>query len=742
MNKLAYLVAFLFLVVINSAFSQQHFCGTDHHHRQLVEQYPHLQKEYEKFNAQLAMLQKDDDYDSQTVYVIPIVFHILHQDGTENISDAQVFDQVAVLNRDYRKLNADTADIIPAFQAIASDARIEFRLANRDPWGNCTNGIDRIRTHETNFGRGQSKLNQWDRSKYLNVWVVRTIESGAAGYAHYPTDVAELESYWRDGIVILHGHIGRIGTGSEGNSRSLTHEIGHWLSLAHPWGSNNDAGAGGCFNDDDGVDDTPFTKGFTFCPQTPEQAMLCTPGVPENYQNYMDYSYCSNMFTADQVKRMRLVLKNIAFRANLITAENHLATGINLESPLTCAPIVDIRVNSRLACVGETVEFFDASSNGVVSSYLWEFGDDASPSTSADANPNVIFMSPGAKTIKLTVGNSAGTRTAVFERYIDVQPDVPTTYSWYHTFDMQTAEQFSELTYLNNLNISDTLPFFSHDQKGHGNKGSVRLNLFKNVTLDVTTSLPSTQESRYWLNLDGFQHAIVTPGFNLTNLSPVYFSFSYSYATRSPLPDFAPENIRVYYSRNCGKTWTTLGTTTQSTIDISSGLSSGGMSTYSPYVPTSINDWNIYSRPFNVTSNDLNTRFKIEFTPSMLSNDLYIDNISISSEIPTPPPFDPNEVPNIDAGIDDFTLAHQLTMSPNPVMSGNQLAISYRAGSDPMTFTLRDLNGSILSSVERLETNQPVLFSLDIDRNLPAAYYLLEIRSAIGVSVKKVAVVR
>ncbi len=38
----------------------------------------------------------------RVIYKIPIVFHILHNGGVENISNEQVFDAVNILNRDYR----------------------------------------------------------------------------------------------------------------------------------------------------------------------------------------------------------------------------------------------------------------------------------------------------------------------------------------------------------------------------------------------------------------------------------------------------------------------------------------------------------------------------------------------------------------------------------------------------------------------------------------------------------------
>ena len=98
-------------------------------------------------------------------YIIPVVFHIVHDHGWENISDAQVLDAVAILNEDFRKTNADTTAIVAPFGPLAADCEIEFRLAQIDPDGNCTNGIDRIQSMETYVGDNGCKLNQWDRSK-------------------------------------------------------------------------------------------------------------------------------------------------------------------------------------------------------------------------------------------------------------------------------------------------------------------------------------------------------------------------------------------------------------------------------------------------------------------------------------------------------------------------------------------------------------------------------------------------
>jgi len=280
-NKL-YKLFTLGLAIGAGAFnaSAQLNCGTTQATQKLYLAHPELAaaaNEYDTNLSQLIANKTPEQRGSTTVYIIPIVFHIIHQNGTENISDAQVIDEVNILNRDYRYLNyADTAAITAPFKPLAADTYIEFRLAQIDPNGNCTNGIDRIYSHKTNAADDDSKLNQWPRDKYLNVWVVKTIGSaGVAGYAYYPAAVAgPLFPY--DGVLILSDYIGSVGTGSAFTSRALTHEIGHYLNLQHPWGNNNDPNVA-C--GDDLVSDTPPTKGHTACSSADLYTPYCTTNV-------------------------------------------------------------------------------------------------------------------------------------------------------------------------------------------------------------------------------------------------------------------------------------------------------------------------------------------------------------------------------------------------------------------------------------------------------------------------------
>ncbi len=257
-------------VIPTNSFAQQlKHCATNEVLEQYYQAHPELYQSFvnnENHYNTLLQTARINTVDT-AVYIIPVVFHVLHENGSENISKAQILDGLAILNRDCRKRNADTINVIAPFRHLISDLRVEFRLAQLDPQGNCTDGIDRIYTSKTNYGNDSAKVNSWPRDKYLNIWTVKQLEhTDWAAYAYYPSAATGSLST-RDGILTLHNYVGSIGTSSPISSRTLTHEVGHWLDLGHPWNRTINISINvGLACGDDGVSDTPITKGHTICP--------------------------------------------------------------------------------------------------------------------------------------------------------------------------------------------------------------------------------------------------------------------------------------------------------------------------------------------------------------------------------------------------------------------------------------------------------------------------------------------
>jgi Pregnancy-associated plasma protein-A len=252
---------------------------------------------------------------------IPVVVHVLFNTAAQNISDAQIQSQIAVLNQDFRRLNADAAATPAAFAGVAADARLEFALAVRDPNCNATNGITRTSTSATGWtfpgndmkSAATNGVDPWDVTKYLNVWVVNYTD-GTLGFGTFPAMPANIQ-----GVVCDFRAFGTIGTLTPNAhlGRTMTHEVGHWLNLRHIWGDDGVA----CTGSDD-VADTPNQAG-----SSPFAATCRTHPAPscsntgDMFMNYMDYSadQCVNMLTAGQAVRIDAAMHTA--RASIIASD-------------------------------------------------------------------------------------------------------------------------------------------------------------------------------------------------------------------------------------------------------------------------------------------------------------------------------------------------------------------------------------------------------------------------------------
>jgi hypothetical protein len=231
------------------------------------------------------------------VPTIPVVVHVVWKEPAENISVAQVKSQIAVLNKDFRKLNPDHAQTPAPFKGLVADAGVKFSLkkivrkeTSVASWGT----DDRIKKAASGGSDAVSPKTT------LNLWV-GTLGGGLLGYAQFPGGPLAT-----DGVVILNTAFGTVGTAAAPfhKGRTATHEIGHWLNLRHIWGDTPDCTGG------DGVADTPNCEG----PNTGEPAfphVTCMNGPHgDMFMNYMDYvdDKAMFMFTSGQVVRMQTAL--------------------------------------------------------------------------------------------------------------------------------------------------------------------------------------------------------------------------------------------------------------------------------------------------------------------------------------------------------------------------------------------------------------------------------------------------
>ncbi|MBO6200148.1 MAG: zinc-dependent metalloprotease [Chryseobacterium sp.] len=305
------------LLLLSSAFFLsaygQRTCGTDKKMAAFFATNPDAKANKEALRNFLVNNKDIANKGANAVVTIPVVVHVLYKNGTQNISDAQIASQLAVLNADFRKLNADFNTVVPAaFKPVGADLELAFCLATKKADGSSTSGIERKSVSNSFvFGNSYYKssgLAAWDPTKYLNIWVGKFDGvdeygdpwEGTLGFAYLP-DAAGLPY---DGLCIGYDVFGTTGTATApfNKGRTGTHEIGHYFGLNHIWGDVEDSCGTAAGND--GCADTPATKEpYYGSPTFPTNLYACaTTANGSMFMNYMDYVNDNKMamFTNNQ----------------------------------------------------------------------------------------------------------------------------------------------------------------------------------------------------------------------------------------------------------------------------------------------------------------------------------------------------------------------------------------------------------------------------------------------------------
>ena len=351
-------------------------CGTDMAHLALTSTSPAYLAHKAAFDVAWHQGAALAVFDSMEVYTIPVVVHVIHRGSPigveENIGDAQILSAVHALNEDFRKVAGSNGD------GLGVDVLVEFELAKRTPDGLPTTGIVRvdgtgvpgfaehgIASLETLPGADQAAvkaLTSWLGDDYLNVFVVPEINGNNAGGGIQGFAYTGPTGDVRDGVTLLYNVIGTEGTLKPGRTlnRTLTHEVGHHLSLYHTFYDTNACGSEvDCVNEGDFVCDTPATT---------ENASCSVGDCPDaQLENYMDYAptSCRNTFTAGQRQRMRTCLETV--RSSLLESLGAVPVvdvdllPVALNTTSVCAPtwhpVLSVQNQGVLPAPGATVHW-------------------------------------------------------------------------------------------------------------------------------------------------------------------------------------------------------------------------------------------------------------------------------------------------------------------------------------------------------------------------------------------------
>ena len=696
MKRIAILLSTIIAINFSVLAQQAHtnWCGTVSMHEQIIQQMDPAELQarealmesiYANSHVRAEKPSRDAKNINQPDYIIPVVFHIMHNNGPENIPDSWIINAVDILNEDFRKRGPDVALVSPAFAPIHADSKIEFRLAKIDPQGNFTTGWTRnLSQNAFNANENVKGEIMWPHTKYLNIWVAGDLSSAdVGGYAIFPTGA----NASNDGIVINHTYVGRPNMNIR-DRRTLSHEVGHSLGLRHTWGPSNTPGLASNCNGDDGIADTPNTIGTFGC-----NLASNTCGSLDNVENIMDYSSCFRMFTQGQATIMDIVLSSISFRISLVSPANLTATGTAPGQIVPCVPFVTYDNEYRDAKVGDSIQV--SSSVALLPgcptfTQSWEF-QGPTVVTAAGASTKVAFPTVGVYNTLAKANNSLRGDTAVLIDGVRVHPATPVV-------TLPLIQPFDN----NPISNDPALIPFAFDSRSPTADPTWRhvVHTSGEFIQHRTTLLPRGERAIF-----------TTPNINTSALAPGEpFVVSFRWAAR-PASNQNEDELILKYSRDGGRTFSTLRTFTKGNAQtpLYTHSLNGGLGEWYP----SAAEWRTHTQSIaNVNSTgEMMIRFEVL---SDGGNRIYIDDLRLGSPVSVSNNALVSTVENVE-------------VYPNPFTADANIVLNMIEPAN-LTISIMDLAGRNLGSKE-VQFNPGVnkITTAEIAPQMSAGMYVIRV---------------
>ena len=573
MKTIAYLIFLTAFFILPNLVSAQNTelserCGTIDYYKHIFQADHSLKTRFEANQKRLSIKTVSPQAlrITELADTITVVIHVIGNSSMQSlVTNAILQSQIDVLNEDYQGKNADSVRIPAAFKPLYGKSKLTFALAQTNPYGEPTTGINRITSSATYSlaTLDDAKFtvtggnDAWDPTKYLNIWVVEFNSTSVLGSSVFPGDPRDLKYH---GFVCDYRAFGRAAThlaSQYKRGRTTTHEIGHFFNLQHIWGDDGGACTGTDFPGDAANDDTPNQANNTngnpdhlgTAPVVTDNCSPVAPGVM--YQNFLDYTDDSAMvmFTRGQQVRMQNTLTFAPDRSPLLLSTAYKAAPVftndasirQITNPTTtsCSSFkhsVILRNSGSTALKSVKINIVVNNASPIV--FNWT-GNLASY-TETNVTLNTVTAPGGNNTLTIYVSQpngSADERASndTAKRTFDVISVTPLPVVFGETF---TQTQFPPSGWgINNPDGDQTWERIANI--GKNAPGAAWFNDFNNATYHHRDDL-------------------FTPAFSYGNLDSVLLSFNLAAALYSDDAGVDIDTLTILITKDCGNSFTTV----------------------------------------------------------------------------------------------------------------------------------------------------------------------------------------
>lgn len=515
-----------------------------------------------------------------------------------------------------------------------------------------------------------------DLPNAINIYFANSVTSGSSalcGYAYFPGNP--------DRILMDNG--------CTTNGTTLSHEIGHYLTLYHTHGKTNNGttdelvDGSNCSTAGDDVCDTPADPNLTGkvnsqCQYTSNERDANGDLFQPNTENIMSYApqSCRRIFTSGQYDRA--LSGYLSFRSYLI------------QNPF----IADFQVAQSIVCTGDEVSFTNLS-RGDYERVEWEFSG-GTPEVSDSDNPITSYSSPGFYDVTLTTyGDDGSIDTKIVQNAIKVENPAAEVIALSDDFETALIEDY-------NIHSPADLETFSIAQTGFESSQSLTLNFYN------------------YQNANGVDYLMFTPLENPGQLDYI-LSFDYAFTYFSDGLSERIDEIRIL-SKGCGEwieIWRANGKEDATANSKGSSFSPNNeewrhVEVYLPYDPDSDFVQILLEASSSNGNNFYFDNLKIEY-----ADDIVIRNLELTNEKCAG---DKSGEINIDASFNGNEILYSLdgveyqSSGSFSGLSAGEYTISIKSGERVITEVVE------ITTISQLPARPVIIFSNDELRLLSSAF--------------------